>query len=313
MLVLPDEVTHWCGQHDTHLAQTETELKALLPKLAVTMRLGLLKEHESHSPLRRVGLEGDGASWWIYGEFGTHKTRFISTFPKPLQIEDLDLGLRSIVEEVKKGGIDVTHYDSDDPQAYDRVLESVANFDKAKYRALAVDSASELEKSTLAKAKSVRGGELIELPDWNPSGERFGILIRRLRWLAIAYGVQCIVTSNEDIDREYAKGSAFVKDGQKLVMQEPTSIKGLPDLAGKWAKKCCRLFDLIGHSRIVGGARPYPVISFVRESIGGGGAHWEVKDRTGKLEKYKNGLCPPDWNELWGVIKGGDYSRTPAI
>jgi hypothetical protein len=92
-----------------------------------------------------------------------------------------------------------------------------------------------------------------------------------------------------------------VKEGKSLVQQEPIAIKGLPSLAGKWAKKSCRLPDIILRSRYVNGK---PTLVARREPITGN-AYWEVKDRTGKLENYQNGFCPPDWPVLWRVIQGG--------
>ena len=304
MPVLPDGITFYCLEHRLHLA-TEDLLKQA--QRDSTTKVDLLSAHITCHK-RQVGFDGDGITWWIYGEFGTHKTRFIRTFPHPIRLLDFDLGTRSIQDDIAKGGIDVIHFDSEDPSTYERGLEHIANFDFNKYATLAVDSAAELEKSCIAKAKDVSNHEFIELSDWNPAGERFGKAIRQLRWYAIAYGVQVIITSNEEIDKEYAKGGAYIKDGGKLVAQEPTSIKGLPDLAGKWSKKAARLVDLIGHSRVVNSE---PFIVFRREAIGGGGAFWEVKDRTGKLEKFRGGLCPPDWATLWKEIKNG--AVTPTI
>jgi hypothetical protein len=311
MQTLPSEFTSWCGQCNTHLALTPELLKKGAPQS--TGKIGLYAEHSSHTPLRQVGLNGDGLFWWIYGEFGTHKTRFIRTFPKPIRIEDTDLGTRSIKEDIDKGGIDVLYWDSDNEETYAKVLEDIANFKPAAYRTLAIDSGSELEKCCLAKSRGVSGHEFTELSDWNPGGERFGKLVRTLRWYSLAYGTQVIITSNEEVDKEYPKGGAYIMSGGKLVAQEPTSLKGLPDLAGKWAKKSARLVDVIGHARMINNQ---PALCFIRESIGGGGAFWEVKDRTGKLDHGKGdlglGIYSPDWNKLWEVIKGATTNPIPS-
>jgi hypothetical protein len=292
MPVLDDKIKFWCGQCNKWLTEAG--------------------EHKDHKPLRRVGIDGDGMFWWVYGEFGTHKTRFAITFPPPIEFYDVDLGTRSIVNETRELGdqIHMVHYDPEDPDTHRQLVEAVGNFHPEKFASLILDSGDSLERAAMTRSMEASHHDFMELNDWNPSGERFGQVIRQLKWYALAYGVQVLVTSNEDIDKEYIKG-AFVKEGKSLVAQEPISIKGLPSLSGKWAKKSARLPDIILHSRYLNGS---PVFCARRESVGGGGANWETKDRTGKLENtliqyngkpYANGYLPPHWPTLWKCIKGG--------
>ena len=309
MSVLPDNITHWCGQCNKHLVvePTPETLRALLA--SGLTGVGALAEHLEHKPLRRVGIDGDGLFWWTYGEFGTHKTRFAITFPKPMDFHDVDLGARSIMTEVRAAGdqVQMTHYDPEDPSSYEKLAVAIGNFDPRRFTSLIIDSGDSLERAAMTRAMQLSDHAFMELPDWIPSGERFGKVARQLKWYTLAYGVQVLVTSNEDIDKEYGKG-AFVKEGKGLVAQDPIAIKGLPSLAGKWAKKACRLPDVIARSRYLNNE---PVLVVRREAIGFGGAYWETKDRTGKLEhanlqwngkQYANGFLPPHWPTLWEAI-----------
>lgn len=293
--MLAPDITNWCGQCDKHLKQSE------------------LAPHTSHSPLRRVGLGGNGLFWWVYGDVGLRKTRFAVTLPPPIRFIDTDLGTRSIENEVLQLGerIHLTHHDPENSNTHEELVAAVGNFNPAKFESLVIDSADGLERAAMVRTLQLASHETMEMWDWNPSGERFGKVIRQLKWYAEGYGIQVLVISNEDIDKEYLKG-AFIKQGNSLVQQEPIGIKGLPSLAGKWAKKSSRLPDIILHARWVS-SRPALVAN--RENIpNAGGAVWEVKDRTGRLEKlppcswegsqYGNGICPPDFPILWKAIKG---------
>jgi len=295
MRTLPDNIHWWCGACGKHLETNQG--------------------HEEHRPLRRVGLGGDGLFWLVFGEYGTWKTRFAGTFPSPLRIEDFDLGTLSIQQEILKLGprCKVQHYDPEDPETFEAAEKSILSFDP-RWRSLIIDSASGLERACASKAKAVSGHELMELSDWNPAGERFGKLMRVLQWYSLAFGCQILVTAHEELDREYTKGAYVAGPGGKLQAAEPTSIKGLPDLTGKWARRAGRLPDVILRSRVLNGA---PTLVAIRETVGGGGAYWEVKDRTGTLESlapttwgggqgrpwnYGAGYCPPFWPYLWQEI-----------
>lgn len=272
-------------------------------------------------PLELLTLtEGRAPGIGIYGGSGLKKTHAIHTLPPPILFFDIGEGgtvsvlpwirrkrdsatkqwteysqaLReqaaaSLDEKVVRSTIkpqpliDVIHYDNMRADAYDEFVEDLGAVIAAPttYNSIALDSLQEFSQSTQSKAKG-KGNEQALMNEitkgWMDTQERAMIQLRRLRNLR-DHGVFIYFTASEDIAKDYVKGPLEKGGGQ----QEPYSIRGTVNLPGKLAEGLAHLPDILCHARLLNGK---PMWITECEPLPGGAAHWDAKDRFGRLPKY---------------------------
>lgn len=173
-----------------------------------------------------------------------------------------------------------------------------------KYKTLVIDSMSELARLAFARdmAKDSTDMETFyDIRNWTGATERIAIVIRRLkdfRDFGGEYkGLHIYLTANEQIDREYPKGSSIGRKGEPA--PEPFAIKGMLDLPGKVMPETIgRGCNCVLRIRRVNGK---PTLIARPESISGS-AEWIVKDHLG-LCNIQNGFLPADWRQVQQLIK----------
>src|SRR5260370_19688087 len=181
--------------------------------------------------------------------------------------------------------IDVIKYDVFERESYNHFVGQIGSTDLKSYSTIAIDSLQEFSIEVQSFAKG--GGELAFEPIaggspqvWGPIQERTAIALRRLR----AYrdsGVFVYMTGSEVIDKDYVTDPRSAKKGSQP--EEAYSIKGTINLPGKLAGTVPHLVDVLAHARALNGE---PVFVTAQEPLPGGSAHWEAKDRFGRLDKY---------------------------
>lgn len=182
--------------------------------------------------------------------------------------------------------IDVIHFDNLEYQAYNELTEVVGNFDTSKYNSLALDSLQELAITTQTFSKG--DGNVFKLMGdvpraWFGAQERAGMVIRRLRNIRDS-GVFVYLTGGEDIAKDFVN-NPLEKRPAGSPAPEPYSVKGTVNLPGQLAGALSHIPDILCHAKLFNGQ-----IKWVTQPdmLPGGGAHWDGKDRFGRLDKYED-------------------------
>ncbi len=175
--------------------------------------------------------------------------------------------------------IDVIYYDNVDPEAYQEYIKQILNFQPDHYNSIALDPLHEMSFGIQTFVKGV-GSEMdpMTVNLWAGVQERTAIALRKLRNYRDS-GVFIYLTSSEQIDKDYVKDPRETKRGE--LPQEPYSVKGTYNLPGKMPSVMQHLVDLQFHARPVTGV---PSWTCRPEPLPGGTAHWEGKDRSGRLK-----------------------------
>lgn len=258
----------------------------------------------------------------VYGGAGLKKTHAIHTLPPPILFFDIGEGgsvsvlpwirrrrdsstkkwteysqeLReqastSLNEKIIHSAIkpqpliDVVHYDNMRADAYDELIEDLAALiaNPQDYNSFALDSLQEFSQQTQSKAKGKGNEEMLMneiTKGWMDTQERAMIQLRRLRNLRDK-GIFIYFTASEDIAKDYVKSPMETKKGQAV--QEPYSVRGTVNLPGKLAEGLAHLPDILCHARLLNGKAMWVTEC---DPLPGGVAHWDAKDRFGRLEKY---------------------------
>ena len=153
----------------------------------------------------------------VYGDSGTGKTTFISTFPKPY-IFDFDNGLLSI--RGKDVDYDV-YYDEDvrHPSAYSSFEKKIDEFFKeCEYETIGIDSLTTLQRALMNEVQYVNQKHIGK----NMTREEWGIVIGRLERLfykLVHAPCNLVVTAHEIVTEDPITGEITNRPlvyGQKL-------------------------------------------------------------------------------------------------
>lgn len=276
----------------------------------------------------------------IYGPSGLRKTLGIHTLPPPILMIDFEGGTSSLMPWIARRRnwnskewtsftqedrvnylsrvppavqslsairiqpgplIDVVWFDPMDVASYDYLVQVVAEIDTKYYSTVAVDSLQEFSADiqTFSKGAGKQHLTMTDTGAWGPAQERAAILLRRLRSLR-EKGIFQYFTCSEQIDKDYVVDPRNQKQGAR---EEPFSIKGTANVPGKLTSQLQHFCDIMMHARFMG---PNPVWVAKAEPIGGSGASWEAKDRTGRLTEDYN---PPNIRLILDQIYGEETRR----
>lgn len=197
--------------------------------------------------------------------------------------------------------VDVVWFDPLEFDAYNAVVEVIGGFDANYYNTLAFDGLKDFSQETQTFSKGAGNWkEPMSGMQWGGAQERLSIMLRRARNYRDK-GVFVYLTAGELIDKDYVKDPRESKRGE--VPQEPYSTKGTVNLPGKMNSEVQHLVDVMLHARPLNGeaawvAKPEP--------LPGGSAHWEAKDRTGRI---KDVYCPPNVRRLLDQVYGEDIRK----
>lgn len=289
-------------------------------------------------PLNLLALtEGRAPGMCVYGGPGLKKTYAIHSCPYPIQLHDFEGGTGPLLPWIRRRRdwdtewevitqtqrlalwellpkelrqqatilpnplIDVIHYDAFERESYNHFTVKLGNFDPSAYSTVAIDSLQEFsfEVQTFTKG----GGALALEPIanamlWGPIQERTAIALRRLRNFRNA-GVFVYLTGSETIDKDYVTDPRNQAKGQK---EEPYNVKGTINLPGKMASTVPHLVDILAHARAINGEANFIT---KQEPLTGGAAHWEAKDRFGRLDMY----MPPSVKQFFNKLYGDEVAK----
>jgi hypothetical protein len=171
----------------------------------------------------------------------------------------------------------------------------------SKYATIAIDSAGELARMAFSKSMGKKAADLEKIREVNNypgATERLNMFVRRCKDYRDRAGINIVFTAHEDLQRVYARGGQITPKGKE--QQEPIAVRGWPDLPGRTAPdEFCRAVDNVFHMRYLNSA---PVWVTKRESLGGGGDYWDVKDRF-NASILNGGFCPPSFTEVEKLAK----------
>ena len=191
--------------------------------------------------------------------------------------------------------IDLVHFDNLRYDSYNEFVELLGNLDTSYYSSVALDSLQEFAIDTQTFAKG-RGRELteMELKLWAGAQERAAIALRRLRNLRDS-GVFTYLTGSEEISKDYVKDPREKRAGEAV--PEPYNIRGTVNLPGKLAGGLAHLPDILMHARMLNGRVVWVTTP---ESLPGGYAYWDAKDRYGRLETFEAPNLRTLFDKLYG-------------
>jgi hypothetical protein len=268
--------------------------------------------------------DGRGVGVATYGGAGLKKTNFAHTLPPPILVLSIGEGgtssllpwirrsrdsstsawteytqeqrdswfgllhadVKATVSIKPRGLIDVIHFDNMKWDSYNHLVEVIGGFDLGKYNSLVGDSLQELSiiTQTFSKGAGNENALMGDVPrSWFGAQERAGMTIRKLRNIR-DNGIFVYLTGGEDIAKDYVQ-NPLEKRAQGQPPPEPYSVRGTVNLPGQLAGALSHIPDILMHARLMNGG-----IKWVTqpELLPGGGAHWDAKDRFGRLDKYED-------------------------
>jgi hypothetical protein len=199
--------------------------------------------------------------------------------------------------------IDVVHFDNSTVDAYSHLVDVIGNFDTTKYNSLVGDSLQELAIQTQTFSKGV-GNEtklMGEVPRaWFGAQERAGMAIRKLRNIRDS-GIFVYLTGGEDIAKDYVS-NPLEKRAPGAPPPEPYSVRGTVNLPGQLAGALSHIPDILMHARLFNGDVKWVTAP---EMLPGGGAHWDAKDRFGRLDRFES----PNFREMSKRLYGEQTTK----
>lgn len=273
----------------------------------------------------------------IYGGAGLKKTHGIASLPPPIEMHDWEGGTSSVLPWVRRSRdydesqwleytdadrqkaldllnekvratvklrpgpyIDIIHYDNMAFEAYDAFVINLGSFDYSKYNSWALDSLQEFSGGAQTYSRG-KGNELKTMNEvafaWVAAQERAQIALRRIRNYRDR-GVFVYMTGSEDISKDYVK-NPMEKRERGEAAPEAYNVRGTVNLPGKLAEGLAHIPDILCHARLMSGS-----ITWITEPemLPGGGAHWDAKDRYGRLDKFMQ----PSIRDMCTLIYGKD-------
>lgn len=181
--------------------------------------------------------------------------------------------------------IDVVHFDPTDYDAYNLLTATIAEFDTKCYNSLALDSLQEFSESGKTFSRGPAGymklmSEVTK--SWMKAQEWAGQRLRVLREYRDK-GIFIYLTGGEDIAKDYVR-NPLEKRSPGQDAPEAYSIRGTVLLPGMLSESLVHLPDILCHSRMQNGK---PVWVTEPEPLPGGEAHWDAKDRSGRLNRFE--------------------------
>lgn len=268
-----------------------------------------------------VATESRAPGFGVYGGAGLKKTNAIHTLPPPILHLDIGEGGTASVlpwisrrrdsaagkwtvysqemrqsfmdlldEDTRKtvtiGAapfIDVVHFDNTSYAVYQHLSEAIANLDTDYYNSIAIDSLQELSVQTQTYVKGTGGYDrlMTDVPfGWVGAQERAFIALRKLRNYR-DQGVFVYLIGSEAIAKDYVRNPMEKRD-RNTPAPEAYSVRGTVDLPGALAGGLSHIPDVLMRAKLETGA-----ITWITEPepLPGGGAHWDAKDRYGRLPK----------------------------
>lgn len=280
------------------------------PGIVVYGGPGLLKSHTICTlvpPVLSLDLgEGGTASYapWIRRRRKYNETKWTVYAQEQREklLELLDPETKARVPLKPGPYVDVIQFDNMKADSHDAFVATVATFDSDYYNSISVDSLQELSISTQTYAK-VKGGssasDLMELKWWAGAQERAQIILRKLRNYRDA-GVLVYLIGAEDISKDYVKNPREKSADERS--QEPYNIRGTIDTPGKLSNAIAHLPDILVHARMLNGGVVWVAEP---ESLPGGYAYWDAKDRYGRLGKY----APSNVRKILDLVCGPETRK----
>jgi hypothetical protein len=280
----------------------------------------------------------------VYGGPGSRKTNGIHTCPPPILHNDLEGGSSSLMPWIRRRRrynekswtevsddlrtqaflmlsddnkkfcnevtriapapyIDVVYYDVLDPASYEEYARVVATFDSKLYNTLTTDSLQELSTETQTYAKKQKGMDPLEpmhVSLWSNAQERAKIQMRKVKNYR-DQGVFVYFTCSETIDKDYVTDPRSAQPGS--APEQPYSVKGTANVPGQLAPTIQHVCDLMIHTRALSGQTVWVTKP---EPLPGGSAHWEAKDRTGRISNHYN---DPNVRKILDQIYGQEIRK----
>jgi len=155
----------------------------------------------------------DALNVLLYGDVGTGKTTFATTFPKPLLFFDFDLRSQNYAG---MDGVEFIEYREEDetkPKAYSKFRRDLRELQREnRFSTIVLDSTTAMFDVVAA---DVTGGvgksdnkanEGLTQPQWGKIQNRFGEIFTMLR----SFGCHVIVTSHERVVKDEVDGSTKI-------------------------------------------------------------------------------------------------------
>lgn len=198
--------------------------------------------------------------------------------------------------------IDLVSFDPMRAESYDEFVDDLGNFSTSMYNSLVIDAAAEFSQMTQSFSKGAgQEFEPMKLPLWAGAQERAGIAVRRIRSLREA-GIFIYITGGEEIDKDYEQDPRALKLPPGATPPQPYLIKGSIQVPGKLVGVITHAVDNLFHGRMLNGQATWVA---EKESISGGSAYWEAKDRWGRLGRFN----APNFKHILVKLYGKDNAR----
>jgi hypothetical protein len=161
----------------------------------------------------------------------------------------------------------------------------IGNFDHRYYNSLALDSLQEysVETQTYSKGPDNYMALMTDITmGWIGAQERANQNLRRIRNYR-DQGVFVYLVGGEDISKDYVR-NPLEKKAQGEAVPEAYSVRGTVNMPGQLATGLSHIPDVMCHAKLVNGE-----VMWVTEPemLPGGGAHWDAKDRFGRLNRWE--------------------------
>lgn len=278
---------------------------------------GLKKTHQAHElppPILHLDI-GEGGTGsllpWIRRKRNSDSQQWISYTQ-----EEREQALAMVREDLRKAVkvrpaplIDLIHFDNSRYEAYDELAAVIANFDDNFYSSLCCDSLQEFSWTTQTRAKGAGGNDKMmnEVAfSWSGAQERAMMQLRRLRNLRDK-GIFIYLVGSEDISKDYVRSPFEKKADRNAPAPEAYSIRGTVNMPGKLAEGLAHIPDLLFRVRLMNGE---PIWVTQPEALPGGEAHWDAKDRYGRLNKHEFASFRNVFKKLYGEEIAGQIYAT---
>ena len=203
-----------------------------MPDIVLETLIDIFKELEGDSTMalnivKADALKTKGKSLIVYGHAGIGKTYALGTLPEgKTLIVDLDRG----TETIAASGHDVVQ-----PASLGEIYEVHDGLKDGslKYRFVAIDSLTELEKILQAVRKKVKGKEFLSMREYGESAELIRELMRKFRDLR-KLGINVVFTCLEQIL------DVQMSESEVRTMSAPLLTK-------KFSLEACGLVDMVAH------------------------------------------------------------------
>lgn len=176
--------------------------------------------------------------------------------------------------------IDVIYVDPLEPAGYSKMVDDLTNSDFADYNSISIDPMQDFSRLVQSYSKQQKSHDINEPISgiWQGIQERTAIMLRRLRAQRLK-GIFIYLTCSAQIDKDYVD-NIMEKRPHGTPPPEPYSVKGTVNMPGKMTEEMQHLTDVMFHVEALNGS---PAWYCTPKALPGGVAHWEAKDRLGRL------------------------------